>query len=303
LPGNPVFPPPLKKGARIALVAPSGPVAGEEDLERARENVRSFGWEPVLGKHAGAKTGYLAGSDADRLEDLNAALADPRVDGIWCVRGGYGTMRLLDRIDYGDLRNRPRPIIGFSDITALHSAIQRRCGLGSFHGPTARGALSDFSRQSLVRAVVERVDPCGTAPSAREIVPGRATGRLTGGNLAIVAALTGTPYAPDLTDSILVLEDVNEPLYRIDRMLQQLLLAGALAKCKAIVFGDCTGAEENGATDGLDELLRSVAEQLRIPCLAGIPVGHIPEQWTIPLGATATLDTGERKLNVQFGED
>jgi len=300
LSGNPVFPPSLRNGARVALVAPSGPIAGDEDIERASENARSLGWEPLLGKHAGEKSGYLAGSDADRLEDMNAALADPRVDGIWCVRGGYGTMRLLDRMDYSELRNRPRPVIGFSDITALHSAIFRRCGLVTFHGPTARGTLSEFSRQSLVKAVVERVDPCGTAPAAREIVAGRATGRLAGGNLAIVAALTGTPYAPDLADSILVLEDVNEPLYRIDRMLQQLSLAGALSKCKAIVFGDCTGAEENGATGGLDELLRSVAERLGIPCLAGIPVGHIAEQWTIPLGATATLDTAERRLNVLF---
>jgi muramoyltetrapeptide carboxypeptidase len=290
----------LRSGARVALVSPSGPITHPDDLQRASDNARANEWEPVLAEHAGASSGYLAGSDAERLSDLNAAIHDNSIDAIWCVRGGYGAMRLLDKVDYAALRRTPKPIIGFSDITALHCAIQRCCGLLTFHGPTARGVLSEFSRDSLRRAVIEHVDSCGIAGQAREIRAGRAAGRLVGGNLALIASLVGTPFAADLTDSILVLEDVNEPLYKVDRMLQQLLLAGAFAACKAIVFGDCSSGEENESSEGLDQLLASFAERLRIPCLAGMPFGHIPDQWTIPLGAQATLDTGERSLHVNL---
>lgn len=207
-------------------------------------------------------------------------------------------MRLLDDIDYGALRNNPKPVIGYSDITAIHSAIYNNASLISFHGPTAREKLSDFSRDSLLKAVVEQADSCGTAPAAREIVAGRAEGRLAGGNLSIVSSLVGTPYAVNLSGAILILEDINEPLYRVDRMLQQLLLAESFNGCRAIAFGDCTGVDEGGSTEALDSLLESLAQKLRIPCLAGIPIGHIAEQWTIPLGANAVLDTAARKLSV-----
>jgi muramoyltetrapeptide carboxypeptidase len=294
----PIFPKPLKKNARVALVSPAGPIAGEEDLERARDNTRSLGWEPVTGKHAGEKHGYLAGEDAYRSEDLNDAIRDPQIDGIWCVRGGYGAMRVLDDIDYPAIKKNPKPLIGYSDITAIHSAIYNKTSLVTYHGPTAREKLSDFSRASLVKAVVEQADPCGIAPNAREISAGRAEGRLAGGNLSLIASLVGTRYAVNLSGAILIVEDVGEPLYRLDRMLQQLLLAGALDGCKAIAFGDFSGAEKDSGIGGVDELFAAVATRLDVPCLAGIPVGHIPEQWTIPLGATATLDTAGRKLSV-----
>ncbi len=292
------FPPLLKKHSRVALVSPAGPIAGEEDLERARENALALGWEPVTGKHAGKKHGYLAGEDAHRVEDLNDAIRNPDIDGIWCVRGGYGAMRLLDDIDYTAFAKNPKPLIGYSDITAIHSAIYNKTSLVTFHGPTAREKLSDFSRASLIKAVVEQSDSCGVAPNAREIVAGRAEGRLAGGNLSLIAALIGTPYAVNLAGAILILEDVGEPLYRIDRMMHQLLLAGALNGCKGIALGDFTGADENGSTEAFDALLGGFAKKLDVPCLAGIPVGHIAEQWTIPIGAQATLDTAERKLNV-----
>ena len=211
-------------------------------------------------------------------------------------------MRILEQLDYAALKKNPKPIIGYSDITAIHSAIYNKTGLVTFHGPTAREKLSDFSRASLMKAVIEQTDSCGVAPNAREIAGGRAEGRLAGGNLSLIASLVGTPHAVNLSDAILIIEDVNEPLYRVDRMLHQLLLAGAFAGCKAIAFGDCTGVEEGGATDGLDALLGLLAAKLGIPCLAGIPVGHIAEQWTIPLGARATLDTAQRKINVTSRE-
>jgi muramoyltetrapeptide carboxypeptidase len=293
---------PLAAGARVALVAPAG-VVSDDDIERASDNVRSFGWEPVPGEHARKQSGYLAGIDADRLHDLNAAFASDEVDAIWCLRGGYGTLRLLASIDYPALRRRPKPVIGFSDITALHSAIHRECGIVTFHGPTARSTITDFSRDSLVRALIEQRDSCGEAPNARALRSGRATGRVVGGNLALIAALIGTPFAPRFDGTILVIEDIGEAIYRIDRMLRQLILAGALQCCAAIVAGDFCPPREEITTDNrtLDEVLTEAATLAGIPCLAGAPFGHIADQWTIPLGAIAELDTNARTLRVLSG--
>jgi muramoyltetrapeptide carboxypeptidase len=294
--------PSIGAGARVALVAPAGPLAGETDLERAMLNVRSFDWVPVRGQHALDRAGYLAGDDGDRLADLNHALADDSIDAVWCLRGGYGVMRILETIDYAALRRRPKVILGYSDITALHSAVTSRCELITFHGPTARATISDFSRESLARAISGR-DSAGTAGAAEVLHGGRARGRLIGGNLAILSALSGTPYAPDYTDAILVVEDVNEAVYRIDRMLTQLRLAGALQQCRAIVFGQFTdipqdSPEETPAARSLREVLREVAESVGVPCIAGAPIGHVTDQWTLPLGAPAELDADARTLRI-----
>jgi muramoyltetrapeptide carboxypeptidase len=291
---------PLESGAHVALIAPAGPLQKPDDLARAQENTRTLGWEPIVGSHATQRVGYLAGHDRDRLHDINLALRDPKIDGIWCLRGGYGILRILPGIDYDALSRTPKPIIGYSDITALHAAVQRKCRLVTYHGPTAREAMPDFSRDSFRRAVVMQTDSCGVAPNAREINAGVAEGRLVGGNLAVLASLCGTPFAPDLSDGILVLEDINEPVYRIDRMLQQLMLAGALNGCRAIVFGECVKCPDDGGGGGrpFDEVLGEVVHALGVPCLAGIPIGHIDAQWTIPLGAMATLDTSKRELTV-----
>ena len=207
-------------------------------------------------------------------------------------------MRLLGEIDYAALSKNPKPLIGYSDITAIHSAIYNKTSLITYHGPTAREKLSDFSRDSLVKAVVEQSDPCGVAENARELASGRAEGRLAGGNLSLIASLIGTPYAVNLTGAIFIVEDIGEQLYRVDRMINQRLLAGALDGCKAIAFGDFSGADADDTLGGVDDLFAAIAERLKIPCLAGIPLGHIAEQWTLPLGAQATLDTAARTLNV-----
>jgi muramoyltetrapeptide carboxypeptidase len=273
------------------------------DVARAEENARSFGWEPVVATHVLSRSGYLAGTDAERLADINRAFADDRVDAVWCIRGGYGAMRLLDQIDYAALRRRPKALIGYSDITALHAAVGTRCEIVTYHGPTARGVLTPFSRDSFGRAMSQSGDPCGRAASGETLSAGRARGRLTGGNLALLCALAGTPYAPDYDGAILVVEDVNEPVYRIDRMLTQLRLSGALACCAGLVFGAFTdlptGApEESGGTRTLTEVLADAAQWARIPCIAGAPVGHIDDQWTLPLGATAELDADACTLTV-----
>ncbi len=285
----------------MALVAPAGPLRDEGDLRRAIDNVQSFGWEPVVGEHALARHGYFAGSDDQRVADLNRALADDAIDAIWCLRGGYGAMRILESIDYAAAARRPKPLIGYSDITALHSAFAPRSEMVTYHGPTARAVLSPFSRRSLACALVHGGDSCGTAENARVLRGGVARGALAGGNLALLSALAGTPFSPRLGDAILVLEDTDEPVYRIDRMMRQLLLAGLLDGVQGIVFGTCTNCPE-AADDGarsLDDVIGEVATLLGVPAIIGAPIGHIDDQWTLPLGALASLDADRRTLVVQ----
>lgn len=294
---------PLAPASRVALVAPSGTLPNNSQVRQAEANAKSLGWIAVTGANINATHGYLAGTDDERLADLNAAIRDDSIDGIWCVRGGYGAMRLLEKIDYAALRDRPRPLIGFSDITALHAAIHRECGIASFHGPTARGKLSDFSRNSLIAAVINHEDSCGIAANGRVIREGKTRGRLAGGNLALITALQGTPYSVDFEGAILVIEDVGEPVYRIDRMLRQLMLGGALHQCAGIVAGDFKAPAGDKTFDSraVDDLLAEAADSAGIPCLAGAPFGHIADQWTIPIGAMAELDTYDRSLRVTGG--
>lgn len=290
-------PPALSPGARVALLAPAGPLASPADLERAERNVRNLGWEPHVYPNALASDGYLAGDDPSRLGDLNAAIRDPRIDGIWCLRGGYGTMRILDAVDYDSLRRRPKAIIGFSDITALHLAIRARSDLVSFHGPTARAELTPFARESLSRATLATSsthiarDPFTGAPPLTWLREARAVGRLEGGNLALICALLGTPYTARFDGAILVLEDVNEPLYRIDRMLRQLILSGALERIAGLCFGAFTerGDEGDSGSRSLDVLFSEAAAHVRGPVVSNAPIGHVPDQWTLPLGAHAEL--------------
>lgn len=296
------LPPLLSAGARVALVAPAGPLRGPEELDNSVANARSLGWEPIPGANVLARHDYLGGTDAERLQDLNAALADDRIDAVWCVRGGYGAMRLLPHVDWASLTRRPRALIGFSDVTALHAAASTRCGLVTYHGPTARGALTDFSRNSLTRAVTEGRDPCGPAEAARTVRGGRAHGRLVGGNLALLAALAGTSYAPDYRGALLVLEDIGEPAYRIDRMLTQLRLSGVLSQIAGLVVGHFTEPAPGHelSPHSLDVLVEEAADIAGVPAITGVPVGHIDDQWTIPLGATAYLDADARSLTVQL---
>lgn len=299
-PAQLVEPDALPDGARVALIAPSGPLKGASDVERAEATAQSMGWTPVVASSVLQRTGYFAGDDSTRAADLNAAIADNNIDGIWCLRGGYGAMRLLGLLDVSPLCVRAKPLIGYSDITVLHSAWQR-AGVISYHGPVARAELSDFSRESLHRAVVMRSDSAGEAPDAVGLRDGRAHGRLAGGNLALVASLCGTPWAINFRDAIAVLEDVGESIYRVDRMLVQLRLAGALDGCRGIVFGHCTECPES-SDDGartLRDVVQETADALCIPALLGGPLGHIDDQWTLPLGAPAVLDVRTKSLLVQ----
>ncbi|MEP7067507.1 MAG: LD-carboxypeptidase, partial [Gemmatimonadota bacterium] len=195
-------------------------------------------------------------------------------------------------IDYDALRRTPKAIIGFSDITALHLAVHVRSRVASYHGPTARAVLTPSSRNSLRCATGHTGDPFAGAPPLTWLQEGSASGPLEGGNLALICSLLGTPYSARFDGAILVLEDVNEPLYRIDRMLRQLVLSGALARLAGLCFGAFTdrGDERDATPCSLDVLFREAAMHVRGPVVCDIPCGHIPDQWTIPLGARAELD-------------
>jgi muramoyltetrapeptide carboxypeptidase len=294
--------PPIRDGARVALIAPAGPLRLPADLDRALANAKTMGWEPVIGEHVRERDGYLAGDDGERLSDLNDALRDDSIDAVWCLRGGYGAMRLLDGIDYDALRRRPKAIIGYSDITAFHCALLAKCGLTSIHGPTARAKLTAFALRSLQAAVAGK-DPCGVAEYARTLVRGRGMGTLIGGNLALLCALHGTPYQPKYEGAILVLEDVNEASYRIERMLLQLRLSGDLQRCAGIAFGSFTntGATDDksvGGSRGVATVIEEAAKAAGVPAITGVPVGHIDDQWSLPIGARAELDADEKRLTI-----
>jgi muramoyltetrapeptide carboxypeptidase len=300
------FPTPLHAGARIGLVAPSGPLRDGTDLEQAIANVRSFEWEPVVGDHVLERDGYLAGSDQHRIADLNRFARDDSIDAIWCLRGGYGAMRLLDAIDYDAFAKRPRTLIGYSDVTALHAAIGQRADLVTFHGPTARAELTEFTRRSFVETMSLDDDASVTYRGAgmTTLVGGCVRGRIVGGNLALVAALVGTPYAWNLDGAILVLEDVSEHVYRIDRMLTQLCLSGALERLAGIAFGNFTDIPDDASNVDrpLERVLRQFAENVGVPAVMNFPIGHVPDHLTIPLGAIADLDADECALTA-WGHD
>ncbi len=257
-----------------------------DGIDRACENVRALGFEPVLGAHARDARGFLAGDDADRAEDLNAALRDPAIRGIFALRGGYGTMRLLGALDYDALARDPKVLLGYSDLTAPLNAFAQRAGVITFHGPVASAPMSEAARERLLRALTttDSMEPIIT--TAAPIAGGAASGPVYGGNLTLIAHLCGTPYATDLCGAILAIEDVNEAAYRIDRLLTQLRLAGALDGVRGIAVGDL-------------EHLDIVTERLGglgIPVVAGLPFGHIDEQWVLPIGLDAVLDAEAGKL-------
>jgi muramoyltetrapeptide carboxypeptidase len=308
-----VLPPKLEPGSRVALVAPAGPLLEKDDLTRAQALCRALGYDPVLGKSTYARHGYMAGTDEQRLADLNGALADPSIDAVWCIRGGYGSIRLLDQVDYAAIVRGPKPLIGFSDITTLLNAVTRLTGVVTFHGPVARASMPAFSRWHFERVLTSaeppgrlgRIPPPpGTlVPQADRIVTlrgGVAEGPLAGGNLTLLQCLIGTPYFPELAGAILFLEDEGEDLYRVDRMLAHLRLIGALRRLAGVLVGRFTGLNRSGRDGalGYDEVLTEYFDPLGIPVAYGFPVGHTDAQWTLPLGVRVRLDAdaGEVEL-------
>jgi muramoyltetrapeptide carboxypeptidase len=303
----------LKTGSRVALLAPASPLFERDDLTRGQELCRALGYEPVLYPNAGRAYGYLAGTDDERLADLNAAFRDPALDAVWCLRGGYGMTRILPRIDYKGLARAPKAVIGYSDITAMLAAIYREIGLVTFHGPVAHSSMSPFSRWHFDR-ILTTPSPAGrlgrVAPPADVLVPddarivtlkgGVAEGRLLGGNLSLLQCLLGTKHLPDFDGAILFMEDVGEALYRVDRMLSHLRMAGVLDKLAGVIVGQFTEMEKGGEDGalGFDEVLATYFLPLGVPVAYGFPFGHVGDKWTLPLGVKARLDADAGELEV-----
>lgn len=294
-----ILPKVLPDNACFAIVAPAGPA--RLDVGKARRWFEDRGYRCRIYPGTLQADGYLAGSDEQRLRDLHDAFADPQVDAILCMRGGYGSMRLLDRLDLELIRRHPKPLIGYSDITALHTAIQRHIGLITFHGGMLNADLLGAKLESTVSSLLCQLQGrVGLGdqiehPPAFELTTvfgGVAHGRLVGGNLSMLGAIQGTLAEIDTNDSILFIEDVNEPLYRVDRLLTQMRLAGKLEGVKGVLVGDFAGI----TVTALEPLLRDVFGPLQVPVLAGWRSGHCDPNVCLPLGAQVRLDSDAQQL-------
>lgn len=299
---EPVRPPALRPGDRVLLVSPSGPIRREQ-LDRAIALLSGWGLDVALGRHALDRNGFLAGTDADRLADLDAGLRDPSVRAVLATRGGYGVQRIVDGVDPAPLRRDPTVVLGFSDITALHLTLWRTARLATLHGPALTlsadppaGTVASL-RSALFDPVPVTVGTDADEPTRALTTTGRATGPLLGGNLSMLAASVGTPDHPRLDGAILLVEDIAEAPYRVDRMLTHLLRAGLLAKVAGVVVGqftDCAGERPD-----VLEVLAERLHPLGVPVLGGVPVGHGRLRHTVPLGTRAVLDADAATLSVE----
>ena len=299
----------LRTNDVIGVVAPAGVLSDREALAKGLRFLHAMGFRTLVAKHLLAECGYLAGSDDQRLADLMGMFARPEVRAILCLRGGYGALRLLARIDFDFIRNNPKVFIGFSDITALHLAILKRAGLVTFHGPmlaTDFGrSLSPYTRAKFLEVVLAGSGPTEIrnpldGPAAFTITPGIARGELVGGNLTLITALQGTPFEIETQGRILFIEEVGEQPYRLDRMLTQLRLAGKLRAAAGVVVGECRGCETG--TEGtftVLQVLRDRLGDLGIPCFYGLAAGHGFHKATLPLGVQVTMDASRHTLRLE----
>jgi muramoyltetrapeptide carboxypeptidase len=303
----------LKPGDTVGLIEPASASTEPFDITLVEEAIAAMGLKPKRGAHVLQQYGYLAGEDRDRAADINSMFADKTVQAVFAVRGGWGCARILPYLDYDLIRANPKPIIGYSDITALHLALQAKTGVVSLHGPNAGNAWGQKSVQSFREVAFEGKHATYVNPPATEdrlvqrrwrtqvVRGGIAQGRLIGGNLTVLSALVGTPYMPDMTGSILFLEDIDEAEYRIDRMLTQLALAGILKKVAGVIFGQCTDCKDDSSGYGgfpLSALLEQHLKPLAVPAFSGAFIGHMADQFTIPIGVRAEMnaDAGTLRL-------
>lgn len=297
----------IKIGDTIGIVAPASP-ASDERRELARAALEGLGFGVKMGRSCFYKCGYLAGSDELRARDINAMFADSEVSGIICLRGGYGGLRLLERLDYGLINSHPKVFIGYSDITALHIALNQRSQLVTFHGPMAASdlgaGLDQFSLESLLGQIAGTSDNNVLVNPPDEplagLVPGQCTGSIVGGNLAVLVATLGTAYEIDTRDKILFMEDIEEKPYRIDRMLTQLYLAGKLQSASGFIVGDWKncGADPNESWT-VAEVLEERLAPLGKPVITNLRSGHCSPMVTIPFGVNCHMDAGIGKLTMK----
>ncbi len=289
-------PPRLLAGKTVGLIAPAGPVT-QAELQPGIEFLASRGYGISLAKHLYTRQDYTAGSDEVRLLDLHTMFEDRDVGAIICARGGYGTLRMLDKVDYDVIRDNPKPIVGYSDITALLMAIHKRTGLITFHGSMVKDSFEGKSQNlTSVLALVSNAGPLRVSLEEGEVLrSGRAQGALLGGNLSLLCRLIGTPYLPSLNGALLFMEERGESLYRVDRMLTHLRLSGLLDDVGALMAGDFA---ECGDTASIKELLLESTGDLDIPVVTGMPVGHGAMNCAVPIGLRATIDTDTMTLTV-----
>lgn len=296
--------PRLKIGDTVGLIAPASPFRTGQ-LEKAIRNLEALGLKVTLGQSLQKKKGYLAGTDKERLADLHAFFADKAVHAIWCIRGGYGTPRLLPQVDYDLIKKNPKVLIGYSDITALIQAIYIKTGLITFHGPVGASDFTDYEVAHLKAILFDGIpnhmisNPRGYTPFYT-INKGIAEGEFLGGNLSLIAALAGTDYEWSVKNKILFLEDVGEKPYRIDRMLTQLRQNCPLGKAAGIMLGTFADCDTNDPEKSwtLKQVLEDRLGDLNIPVAYGMCFGHIKEQFTIPIGLKARFDAEEGSLKL-----
>ncbi len=303
--GAPVVKPPrLRPGDTVGLIDPAGAIFESSTLQIAVEVVEALGLKARPAPHVADRYGYLAGKDKDRADDVNRLFADESVNAIVAVRGGWGCARLLPYLDFGLIARNPKILLGYSDLTALLLAVHARTGLVTFHGPMGVSIWNSFKVSYLKRVLFdaeavrfENVKEINdtlvqTENRIQTITPGIARGRILGGNLSVLGGIVGSGYLPDWSGAILFLEEVEENIYRIDRLLTELALAGILARLRGVVVGNCTkcGPGEGFGSLTLEEVLTDHIKPLGVPAWSGAMIGHLDRQFTIPEGAEVEID-------------
>ncbi len=301
----------LSKGDTVGVIASGTAVPDPDRILEAQRILNYFNLKMKLGKYVNQGSGYKTRSLKERLANLHEMFSDPEVKAIFELRGGYGSIQLLDHINYDLIKQNPKIFFGFSDITALHLAIHKQTGLVTFHGPVLLSPFKGYTADYFQKAIFATV-PLGELTNStdeqdikpkhplRTITAGQAQGELIGGNLSLVTSLMGTPYEIDTKGKILFLEETGEQPYRIDRMLTQLRLAGKLGQAAGIIIGECNDCDSTGYTwdYSLGEVIDSILGDLNIPVLYGLTIGHTSEQLTLPIGVTAQLDAGSGVVNI-----
>lgn len=292
----------LQHHATIGIVSPASCPQDEQIYHQGISYLKNLGYQVIEGEHVLNKRGYLAGEDDDRVNDLNKMFQDPDINAIICSRGGYGAPRIIDQIDFNAIRDNPKIFVGYSDITSFHLAIWKKTGLITFAGPMVavefgRG-IEPFTENYFWKTLsaTEQIGllPDPPAMPLRIIKAGQTEGRLLGGCLSLINMLLGTPYCPDFQDAILLIEDIDEEPYRVDRYLAQLKLAGILDQVAGIVLGqfiDCLPKDPDKPSLSLDQVFEDYFGSLDVPIIANFAYGHIPVKHTLPIGVPAILDT------------
>jgi muramoyltetrapeptide carboxypeptidase len=297
-------PPQLKQGDVVGVVAPAGPV-DKSQLETGLEVIRAMGFEPLLGRHIHARSRFMAGTDKERAQDLMDMFRAPEVRAIFCARGGYGANRILPYLQPGIIRTHPKAVVGSSDITLLLHFLVQNCGLVAFHGPMVAGSfgrtdMKQSRRQFKALLTGDAKSRTFRSPRAKVFSKGVAQGKLTGGCLTLLCRSLNTPYEIVTRNRILLIEDVNEPLYRIDGMLWQLKNAGKFKGVRGFIFGEMVNCQPQRQGDGtIEDVLADLFPNPGFPILTHCPIGHGKEVWTLPLETSAILDSVAKTLELK----